>query len=429
MTKIGTLLLLSGAFCWAQVPVPAPPQEKPIMLVGGTAHLGNGQVIENAVVAFKDGKLTAVADQTSIRVNRAEYDVVDTTGKHIYPGFILPVTSLGLSEVNSVRATNDVNETGNVNPNVRSLIAYNTDSELIPTMRFNGILTAQITPGGRGVRGTSSIVQLDAWNWEDAAYRVDDGIHVDWPARMRRQFDFATFSVKRVKNENYQAQMDGLRKAFNDAVNYRKLSKKATNLKLEAMEGLFTGEKTLFIHTDDAKSIVESVSFAKESGVKSIAIVGGEQALMAKQFLVEHDIPVVLSDVHARPTEAHGDIDEAFKRPALLHEAGVRFCLSYGSRTNSRNLAFYAGTAVAYGLPYEEAVKAITLSTAQILGIDKTTGSLETGKDATLFVSSGDALDMRGQNLEHAFIQGRKIQIPGRQQALFERYRKKYGHE
>jgi len=429
MKKMYLILLLCGTTCLAQVPVPAPSQEKPIALVGGTAHLGTGEVIENAVVAFENGLLTTVADQTTIRIDTSTYEVVDTTGKHIYPGFIMPAVDLGLGEVNSVRATIDNAETGDVNPNVRAIVAYNTDSEVIPTYRFNGILMAQTTPTGGLVSGQSSIVQLDAWNWEDAAYRTDDGIHVNWPGRFRRQFDFTTFTVKTVPNERYQENMDLLGKLFADARAYGAVEPDRRNLKLEAMQGLLDGSKTLFLHTDDAKSMVAGVKLAEEKGVQRVAIVGGANALMVREFLVTHDIPVILTDIHATPSTAHGDIDEAYKRPAQFHEAGIRFCFGYDSRTNARNLGFTAGTAVAYGLPYERAVHAVTLATAEILGIGETTGSLEVGKDATLFVSEGDALDMRTQVLSHAFIRGRHIVLHARQQALFERYRDKYGHE
>ena len=429
MKNMSWILLLCGVTCLAQVPGPAPAQEKPIALVGGTAHLGTGEVIANAVIAFEDGKLTTVADQATARIDRSRFTVIDTTGKHIYPGFIMPAVDLGLGEVNSVRATIDNAETGSVNPNVRAIVAYNTDSEVIPTYRFNGILMAQTTPTGGLVSGQSSVVQLDAWNWEDAAYRTDEGLHVNWPGRMRRQFDFATFTVQTVPNERYQENMDLLGKLFADARAYGAGTPERRNLALEAVLGLFDGSKTLYIHTNDAKSMIAGVKFAEQEGVAKVAVVGGRQALMVHEFLVEHDIPVILTDIHATPSTAHGDIDEAYKRAAAFHEAGIRFCFGYNSRTNARNLGFTAGTAVAYGLPYEQAVRAVTLATAEILGIDETTGSLEVGKDATLFVSEGDAFDMRTQILSHAFIQGRNLDLYGRQQALFDRYRDKYGHD
>lgn len=426
-TIITTAILLTACTLWAQVPVPAPPQEGPILLKGAVIHVGNGTKIENGAIAFSEGKITAVGKAGE--VSEAGHQVIDLTGKQIYPGFILPDVQIGLVEVSSVRATVDTSETGLVNPNVRAITSYNTDSEIIPTYRFNGILTAQSVPTGGLVSGTSSVVQLDAWNWEDAAYSMDEGLHINWPGKMRRQFDRRTFTVRTVPNERYDETVRALDKAFADAISYGKTTNRKTNIKMEAMLGIFSGDQTLYLHTNDAKSMIAGVTFAKKHGVKKVVIVGGAQALMAKQFLVEHDIPVILTSVHALPGRGYGSVDEAFERPLKMKEAGIRFAIGYSSTTNGRNLAFTAGTAVAYGLPYEDAVRAITLSTAEILGVADTLGSLEQGKDATLFVSAGDALDMRSQLVEHAFIQGRKIQVEGRQQALFERYREKYGHE
>lgn len=430
MKRFGWIVfcMLGAGTLWAQPPAPVAAQERGIALVGGIAHLGDGNVITNAVVAFENGTLTVVADATRV-VDRDRYQVIDIRGKHVYPGFILPCTTLGLAEVGALRATVDRRETGNMNPNVRSLIAYNTDSELIPTLRFNGILTAQITPSGGTISGTSSVVQLDAWNWEDAAYQVDDAIHLNWPGRFRRRFDFATGTVKTTENKKYDEVVQSLQRLLDDAHSYGGLgAQKTTNLKLEAMGGLFDGAKRLFIYSDDAKEIIESVTFAKRNQVQRVVVIGGFGLWMAKDFLKEHQIPVIVSDIHRRPSSDEGDIDFPFRMPSLLVGEGllVGFAYSAGAMS-SRNLPFYAGTAAAYGLSKEEALKCITSNTAQILGIGDRVGSLTVGKDATLFVSEGDALDMRTNQLTHAFIQGRRIVLKARQQELFERYKKKYG--
>ena len=412
----------------AQPPDPVPPQSQPIALVGGTAHLGNGAVIENAVVAFEAGKLKLVSQASGGGLD-GKYQVIDVKGQHVYPGLILPHSDLGLTEVSAVRASIDRSETGDYNPNVRALIAYNTDSELISTLRFNGILLAQVVPAGGIVSGTSSVVHLDAWNWEDAAYKADDGIQMDWPNRITRRFDFNTFSVVNEPNKEYDNTVRTLEKLFGDAASYGKLANcVATNLKLAAMQGLFDGSQTLFVNTNDAKAMVESVKFARKHGVKKVVIVGGSEALMVKGFLKAEQIPVILTDIHATPRQEAYDIDAPFKLPYHLHQEGIPFCLGYDGVMSSRNLAFVAGTAAAYGLTKEQALQAITGSTAKILGIDDRAGTLEAGKDATLFVSKGDALDMRGNQLTYAFIQGRQITLDARQQALFERYKKKYGH-
>lgn len=405
---------------------PAGPQETPLLLTGATAHLGNGQIIENAIIGFDKGKLTIVA-KSGEAVNKSGYEIVDVTGKHIYPGFILPATDLGLAEVSSVRATLDNDETGLINPNVRSIIAYNTDSELIPTLRFNGILIAQIRAFGGLISGTSSIVQLDAWNWEDAIFQADEGIYMNWPNRETRQFDFSTFTFKTSPNERYDQYIAELTEIFAESRNYRKGDYgNKVNLKLEAMKGLLEGDKKLYINANDVKSIIESIKFAKNMGVEKVVLVGAGEAYMIKEFLKAEDIPVILGNVHSLPRKPDDDVDLPYRMAYLLHREGILTGLAYRGTQNSRNLPFFAGTAASYGLGREEALKLITSNTAKILGIDDRVGSLEVGKDATLFVSEGDALDMRSNQLIHAFINGRKIQLDATQQALYQKYKSKY---
>lgn len=421
-----SLLFLLGAI-YAQTPVPAPPQSKPIALTGATAHLGNGQVISNAVIAFDKGKLTIVAPASS-NPNLSGYEVINVSGKHIYPGFILPNSQVGLQEVTSIRAMNDFQERGEMNPNVRALIAYNTDSEFIPTFRFNGVLLAEATPTGGTISGTSSVMEMEGWNWEDAAHSIDIGIHMNWPAMMRRQFDFNTFTFSEQANSEYDKQVTELHQFFTEARVYGQQAARETNLKFEAMQGLFDGRKILFIHAGSPKEIVESVRFAQRQGVQKITLVTGTGAVWVADFLKENNIPVIIQDTHNLPDRIDDDIDLPFRAPYLLHQAGVQvslFCA--GALHNGRNLPFFAGTAVAYGMDKEEALKTITLNTAKALGIDKRVGSLEVGKDATLFVSEGDALDYRANNLLMAFISGKRITLSGNQQELYERYSRKYG--
>jgi len=423
------IVLMFQTVLMAQVPVPANDQDNPVMLVGGVAHLGNGNVIQNAIVAFENGKLTIVADAASDQTDRSGYEVIDVSGKHIYPGFILPNTQLGLQEVSSIRAMSDNRERGTINPNVRSIVAYNTDSEIPPTLRFNGILLAETTPTGGIISGSSSVVELDGWNWEDAAHTVDVAIHLNWPSRMTRRFDFTTFTVKNEPNKDYDKQVQELEKHFTDAVSYNNLAVRPVNLKMSAMTGLFDGSKALLLHTSNPKGIVESVKFAQNHGVKRITVVTGDAAWHAREFLRQNNIAVILPATHSLPSRADADYDLPFKLPYLLSNAGVMVSLSHtGMLANSRNLPFYAGTAVAYGVDKEEALKMITSNTAKILGIDKRTGTLEAGKDATLFVSEGDAFDFDTNNLSHAFISGKAIVLDNKQQELFERYSKKYGH-
>lgn len=412
----------------AQTPVPAKPQAKPIALTGGVAHLGNGQVIQNSIVAFDKGKLTIVADATTAKVDLAGYEVINITGKHVYPGFILPNSQVGLQEVSSIRAMNDYTERGEMNPNVRSQISYNTDTEYTPSFRFNGVLLAEATPTGGTISGTSSVMEMDGWNWEDATHTADVAVHMNWPAIMRRQFDFNTFTFAESVNADYDKQVTDLERFFGEALSYGAQAAKETNLKFEAMQGLFDGKKTLMLHANNPKEIVESVRFAQRSGIKRITVVGGTGALWVADFLKESKIPVILPSTHNLPNRTDDDVDMPYKLPHLLTQAGVMVALmDDGALHGSRNLGFYAGTAAAYGMSKEDALKTITSNTAKALGIDSRVGTLEVGKDATLFVSNGDALDYRGNVLTHAFITGKLMTLPGNQQELYERYSRKYG--
>jgi imidazolonepropionase-like amidohydrolase len=414
-------------FAWAQRPVPAQPQSKPIALTGGVAHLGNGQMITNSVIGFDKGKLTIVAD-ASTNPNLSGYEIINISGKHVYPGLILPNSQVGLQEVSSIRAMNDNAERGEMNPNVRALISYNTDTEYVPTFRFNGVLLAESTPSGGTISGSSSVMEMEGWNWEDAAHTADVGIHLNWPVMTRRQFDFNTFTFGETPNANYEKQVVELVQFFTEAKNYGQVISKETNLKFDAMQGLFDGSKTLFIHANTSKEIVESVRFAQRAGVPRITMLTESAALYVADFLKENKIPVIIPETHNLPGRIDDDIDLPYKLPALLTKAGVQVSLSStGALHGSRNLAFYAGTAAAYGMDKEEALKTITSNTAKALGIDKRAGTLEVGKDATLFVSAGDALDYRTNKLSHAFISGKLVTLPGNQEELYERYSKRYG--
>lgn len=413
---------------WAQVPKPAEPQSEAILLMNVTAHLGNGEVIENAAIGFEGGKITMVADATRARFDMSKYKVFQLAGKHVYPGLILPVSGLGLTEVGAVRATRDEVELGDFTPHVRSQISYNTDSEIIATLRFNGILLSQVRPSGGRITGTSSIMRLDGWNWEDATMKQDDGIHMNWPTRYRRTGWWAEPGPIEV-SKNYQPQVDEIVRYLAEAKAYATSTPKRINLAFEALKGLFDGTKQLFVAVNAGKSIVDAVNAMKAAGVQRIVIVGGEDALTVSKFLVENKVPVLVSDVHRLPSTPEEDVDMPYKLPYLLSEAGVKVGLTYGGLMNSRNLPFYAGTVAGMGMGKEEALKLVTSNTAEILGLGNEVGTIEEGKSAYLLVSSGDLLDMRSSNIEHAFIDGMEIELRGKQQMLYERFRDKYGQE
>jgi imidazolonepropionase-like amidohydrolase len=414
----------------SQTPIPAKPQSKSILLMGGTAHLGNGKVIQNSAIGIKDGKLTLVADATTIKLQQGAFDeTIDIHGKQVYPGFINPNTTLGLQEIEAVRSTRDFAEVGGIVPHVRSEIAYNTDSKIIPTVRANGVLLAQIVPRAGRITGTSSVMELDGWNWEDAVYKADDGVHLNWPA----MFSYSGWWAEPggvEKNKEYDRQVNDFKKFFRDSKAYNEGKVEEKNLRFEAMKGIFKGTQNLYIHVDYVKEISEAVNFSKENGVKHIVLVGAKDAYKVIDLLKENNVSVIVSRVHELPEHAEDDVDQPFKLPGILQKEGILFCLNIEGNMDpmeGRNLPFQAGTAATYGLGKEGAVTAITLNTARILGIDKSVGSLEVGKDATLFVSTGDALDMRTNNVEHAFIRGKSIDLNTEQKELYKRYSTKYG--
>ncbi|WP_027302768.1 amidohydrolase family protein [Rudanella lutea] len=429
---LSLLALTAFGKVWAQNPAPAKPQARAIALMGATIHVGDGRVIQNGLITFDKGVITGVGDASTVRINRNEVDVIDLTGKHIYPGLISPASLVGLQEVASVRATVDSREIGELNPNVRALIAYDTDSEIIPTIRNNGVLLTQAMPLGGTVSGSSSIMHTDGWNWEDAVLRKDDGIWLNWPGYFARNFDFDTFSVSIKKNDKRDEAMRAIETVFAEAKAYAALpSPTPMNLKFEAMRGLFTGRQNLYVRADLGKDIIEAVRFARAAGVPNVVIVGGEEADRVAGFLKENNVPVILSALHRLPNRQDEAVDLPYRLPGILQKAGVLVGLSYAEEWwRTRNLPFLAGTAAGFGIgDREEALKLVTSNTAKILGIDKVVGTLETGKQATLFVSAGDALDMRTNVVEHAFIQGRKVNLDDKHKRLYQKFKTKYGQE
>jgi imidazolonepropionase-like amidohydrolase len=430
MKNIFILLLV---FCLSIITraqqTPAPKQSKSILILNGTAHLGNGTIIENSAIGFKDGKITLVADARLIRLAEGAYDVtIDASGKHVYPGFIAPNSTLGLVEIDAVKSSDDEEEIGSINPHVRAIIAYSADSKVIETVRPNGVLMAQITPRGGRISGTSSIVQLDAWNWKDAVIKENDGIHLNFPSSFTRSgswFEPGTIE----NNKDYVKQISETTAFLANAKAHLADSSKDRNLIFEATKGLFDGNQTLFIHANEEKQIIDAVQLAKENGIKKMVIVGGYEAYKTAALLQKNNVGVLLKRVHDMPENDDQDIDLPYKNAKLLTDKGVLVGLENSGdheRMNTRNLPFLAGTCAAYGLDKEQALQLITFNTAKILGIDKQCGTLEEGKDATLFISNGDALDMRTNKLTNAFIQGRTISLETHQSQLNNRYKEKY---
>ncbi|MFD0861325.1 amidohydrolase family protein [Sungkyunkwania multivorans] len=427
--SFGILILLVGMITYGQQ-IPAKKQSESILIVGATAHIGNGEIIQDSAIGFVNGKITLVGRAND--VNRNDFSkIIEASGKHVYPGFIATNASLGLAEIDAVRATRDFDEVGSLLPHIRSLIAYNAESKVVESMRPNGVLIAQIAPRGGTISGTSSIVQLDAWNWEDAAIKVDDGIHMNWPNVYQRGRWWLGEDPAFKPSKDYEKQVEEIATFFKNAKAYLKGGQEETNVQFQAVKGLFDGSQKLYIHADREKGIVDAVNWAKGEGLEDIVLVQGNEADKVSNLLKQHNIPVLIPRAHRLPWGEDDDVLGPYKLAKTLTDNGLMVAIEMEGqmeRMNTRNLPFYAGTYAAYGLDKEKAVQMITLNAAKILGIDDRVGSLEAGKDATLFISEGDALDMRTNIIKNAFIQGREISLATHQTKLWKRYMNKYSN-
>lgn len=424
-------LVLLNVKLFAQVPEPVNDQTKPVLIYNAFIHIGDGNTIQNGFVSFDNGKITDVSSE-DLDLESGTYNnflKINANGSHLYPGLILPNSKVGLEDISAVRATVDHTEVGELNSNIRSLIAFNTDSEVISTFRYNGILLSQVVPDGSFVTGNSSIMMMEGWNWEDAAYKIDDGMHVKWPrktyppSRWSGQTNFRD-------NPNYKSSVDMINKFLIDSRSYFNLNgdeNKEVNLKLEAMVDVFNGKKKIYLHVGSREQIIESVQMFQKHGINDLVLVGANDALYAIDFILENDLPVLLNNLHRVPSRNHEDVDLPYKLPYLLQKEGVLVGLTAsGSLHSQRNLPFLAGTAAGYGLGKEEALKLITSNNAKILGIDNVTGTIMVGKDANIIISKGDILDMKSSVIEYAFITGRKVNLDGKQQILYDRFKRKY---
>lgn len=421
--------------CFSQANVlPAPAQKGVMYITNATIHVGNGTVIENGTIQVRDGKIEKVGKDITVPQDNAQ--VLDAKGKHVYPGLILPTSVLGLIEISAVRASNDSREIGDMNPNVRSIVAYNTDSKVINTLRSNGVLAANVVPQGSFLAGSSSVVQLDAWNWEDAAVKTDAGMHLYMPTLMARP-TFGRGGGGAPGGPSAGAQTDpvkeGLEKIeqlkgfFREAKAYNgNAAKDETNLKYDAVKNLFSKKQKFYVHANTVKQMLVALDFVKEFGFDMV-IVGGSESFQIADLLKQNNVAVILQQMHSLPTTTGDDVDQPYKTAAALQKAGVLFAISDDdAQTRGRNLAFNAGTAATYGLTKEEALAAITLNVAKITGVADKTGSIEPGKEANIIISSGDILDMSTNNVTDAFIQGRKINLDDKQKQLSDRYEQKY---
>ena len=405
---------------------PAANQSKSLLIQGATLHIGNGSILENAELGIADGKIVEVG---AVGSSQNTYDTtIDASGKHLYPGFIAANSTVGMVEIDAIRPTNDLNEIGTFLPHIRTIIAYNAESKVVESLRPNGILTAQIVPTRGRIAGSSSVVQLDAWNWEDASLKTDEGIHLYWPRSYRRGNSSKGEDPLVYDQKNYNKQVEELKQYLIEAKTFQ-AGEKQKNLPHAALAGAFSGAQQVYLHAKEKRQILDGIDLLKKQGIQRIVLVGGDDAHLILPYLKKQAIPVIVSRPHRLPNTADEDVKLPFKMAKLLMDAGLTITIDVSGRMermNTRNLPFYAGTFAAYGVEKEKAVEMITLNAAKILGIDDRLGSLEVGKDATLFIAEGDALDMRTNQLSHAFIQGREISLETHQTELWKRYMEKF---
>ncbi len=408
----------------AQRTAPAPPAAGKISLKGGSIHTGNGQVIPDGLLIMENNKIVWVGAAANLKTDETLGKVIDTKGMHIYPALIGMLTTLGLNEIEAVRASRDASETGDLNPNVRASVAYNTDSKVSPTVRSNGVLYAQIAPEGGRMPGQSAVMQLDAWNWEDALVKEGEGLFLYWPERFRYRGWWAEPGGYEA-NKDYEQQVREIESLFNDAKSYM-FEHNVFNARLDAMRGLWNSQSRFYIYADEAESILQAIALAERFGLKPV-ICGARDSWQIADILASKKIAVVLQRVHSLPASEDESVEQPYRTAAILKKAGVEVALGCpGEFWQVRNLPFYAGSCAGYGLNAEEALGLVTLAPARILGLDKMLGSLEAGKEASIVVSSGDLLDMRSSKVKHAFIGGREIDLNNKQTELYQLYLNKY---
>jgi imidazolonepropionase-like amidohydrolase len=423
---------------WADQITPPPPQNKPLLITGATLHTISGETIARGQMLIDGGRIVAISSSgaTIADPRAAAAQTVDLSGKHVYPGFVAANTVLGLTEIAAVRATVDSTEYGTINPNARALVAVNADSDLLSVARANGVLAALAVPrSGAGglIAGTSALIQLDGWTWEDMAIAPAVALHVVLPTMRlnaelfpppldERLADFRRFTAERLR------QLD---EAFDAAAAYNKARTASpdqpVDARWEAMRPVMQGQRPVFVDADELPQIRHALGLAQRHGLK-LVIVGGSDAWRIADVLRERQVPVVIAGVHRLPIRRGDAYDEPFRLAARLAQAGVRFCIARSGTefdaAHERNLPYEAATAAAFGLSPDEALKAITLYPAQILGVDDRLGSLQPGRLASFIVTDGDPLDIR-THVERAYVQGREIDLSNRQTRLEQKYRTK----
>lgn len=402
--------------------VPGKKQTQPILITNATLHTVSNGILTNSDILLKDGKISAIGQSLSQPSNAK---IIDGRGQHVYPGLISTVSQLGLREIESVRATVDITEVGEDNPHLLAHVAYNPDSEIIPTIRANGITHVQVTPSGYMLGGQSSVINLDAWNIDDGLVKSAVGVHLFWPSKpgywvskKRLPKALKSYQQRLARLDNYFLQS----KRY--ATNYQANNNIEQDIRWHAMLGLWQGTKTLYVHANDINEIEQALRFNLTHQFKMI-IVGGQDAWLVKDELAAQQVPVIYTHAFGIPARGDEDIDQAFKTPKMLQDAGVTVAIGYESAWDSRSLAFAAGMAAKHGLGKESALKAITLTPAKLLGVSDKLGSLDVGKSASVIMTKGDVMDYQTHRVQRMFIDGRIVDLNNRHRQLYDKYQQK----
>ncbi len=425
------VLFLAFVFCcftvvYAHQEVPGEKQKGPIALTNARIYTITNGVIEKGTIVFEKGKISAVGSTVTIPSGA---NVIDCGGKNVYPSFIAPNTVIGLTEIDAARPTRDMQEVGDNNPNARAVIAYNPDSELIPTIRSNGVLICNSVPQGGGVCGTAALMMLDGWTREDCALKANSALAMDFPSLATFTAPYISKSPDEQRKES-EKQVKQLYEYFETALMYSKaaqsgLADNARDIRLEAMRPIFEKQLAVMINCSEYKQILAAIDFAKHFKLNAI-LVGCEDGDRCLREIKSSGYPVIAGRVHSLPRREDEGYDKTYQMPRLFAAAGIPFAYSDGGGWQQRNLPFQAGSSIAFGITEENALKGLTINPARMFGVDAQVGSLEVGKDATLFVSSGNALDVLGNNLVLAWIQGRNVSLQSKQTRLAEKYRTKF---
>ena len=431
MKKLIIALIFSTMYGNNQIP--GTEQKRPILLRGGTLHTVTGDVLEEYDLLFAEGKIITIDEQIQ---PSPETDVLDIYGKHVIPGFIAGYTRIGLTEISAVKQTNDHSEIGEINPNVRANVAYNPDSDLIPVTRSNGVLTVNSAPTSGKIAGQSSVMYMDGWTWEDATLKHPSALNLNWPS-MRFNFSKDAKKKEKEQREGYNKAVRKMDLLVRDvrAYHHRKNAKERkaehkqkSDLRLESMIPFIVFKEPIHIKANNVRQIEAAVKWSTKHDL-NIVIVGGGDAWRISEILVEKNIPVILLGVQNTPRRRFEPVHTPYKVPAMLQKSGVHFCISldpgYPMDGHVRTLPDEAMRAASWGLTKDQALRAITLSAAEILGIDEKIGSLDLGKAATFFISDNEPLTQSNHPIK-AYIQGREIDLSDRQKDLWEKYKEKY---